>query len=335
MNTFGNTFRISIFGESHGAAVGVCIDGCPAGIALAEADFAADLARRKSGTRGTTPRREADAPTILSGVFNGRTTGAPLTIIFNNANTQSSDYAQQAQHPRPGHADFVAAKKFEGHTDYRGGGHFSGRLTVALVAAGVVAKKIIPFANITARLTTLGGKKYGEHTEALDAAIADGDSLGGVVECRVSGLPVGLGSPFFSSVESLISYVVFAIPGVRGIEFGTGFAAATMRGSEHNDLIINDLGTTQTNHAGGINGGITNGNELVFRVAFKPTASIAKPQDTYNLATDKVETLQIKGRHDVCFALRTPPVVEAAAAIVVAELWLQRNVFIINNLQHL
>ncbi|GHT65720.1 chorismate synthase [Bacteroidia bacterium] len=319
MNTFGNIFRISIFGESHGANVGVCIDGCPAGIALAEADFADDLQRRRSGARGTTLRIEADEPQIVSGIFNGKTTGAPLTILFHNDNTKSGDYTQFQAHPRPSHADCVARKKYKGFVDFRGGGHFSGRLTLALVAAGVVAKKIVLNIRIIAQLTEVGGQQYGEHDETLAAAMSAGDSLGGVVECRATGLPAGWGSPFFDSVESRLSHVVFAIPGVRGIEFGTGFAAAAMRGSEHNDVIIDERGTTQTNHAGGITGGITNGNELIFRTAFKPTASIALPQNTYNFETKRVEPLHIKGRHDVCFALRTPVIVEAVTAIVLAD----------------
>ncbi|GHT12111.1 chorismate synthase [Bacteroidia bacterium] len=320
MNTLGTIFRVSIFGESHGNAIGVCIDGCPAGIALTANDFEADIQRRKSGAKGTTARHEADTPMLLSGVCNQKTTGAPLTIVFNNDNTRSGDYAQLAQHPRPSHSDFVATQKFGGNADVRGGGHFSGRLTLPLVAAGVVAQKIIPQVHIAAQLIEVGGQKYGEHNDVLAAAIAKGDSLGGVVECRVQDAPIGWGSPFFNSLESLISHAVFAIPGVRGIEFGTGFAAAKMQGSTHNDLIIDELGHTQTNHAGGIVGGIANGNEIVFRVAFKPTASISLPQPTYNFAAQQVETLRIKGRHDACFALRTPVVVEAAAAIVLADL---------------
>ncbi|MDR3297212.1 MAG: chorismate synthase [Prevotellaceae bacterium] len=320
MNTFGQKFRLHIFGESHGAAVGVCIDGAPAGIALQPADFVADLQRRKSGARGTTPRVEADVPELLSGVFDGRTTGAPITIIFRNENTRSGDYAAMLAQPRPGHADFVAARKYCGFSDYRGGGHFSGRLTLGLVAAGVVAKKMLDGLSVCAKILEIGGAKFGEHEALLDAAMADGDSLGGLVECRVSKLPVGWGEPFFDSVESLISHIAFAIPGVRGVEFGSGFAAARQRGSEHNDAIVDGHGATQTNHAGGVNGGITNGNELVFRVAVKPTASIAKPQHTYDFEHNGVRELSIKGRHDACIALRVPVVLEAATAIALADL---------------
>ena len=320
MNTFGRKFRVSIFGESHGAAVGVCIDGCPAGLPLREGDFTADLLRRKSGARGTTPRAESDVPEIISGVFEGRTTGAPITIIFRNENTRSGDYANLLATPRPGHADFTAAKKFGGFADYRGGGHFSGRITLGLTAAGVVAKKVVSGVKIAATILEVGGVKYGEHAAALENAIAAGDSLGGVVECVASNIPAGLGEPFFDSVESLISHAVFAIPAVRAVEFGSGFASARQMGSEHNDLIINELGKTATNNAGGVNGGISNGNDLVFRAAVKPTASISKPQQTFNFEKKAVDSLTVQGRHDACIALRVPVVLEAVTAMVLADL---------------
>ena len=306
MNTFGNKFRVSIFGESHGPRIGVTVDGVLPGLPLTEADFEKDLSRRKAGAPGTTPRLESDLPEIVSGVYEGRTTGAPLTILFKNENTRSQDYEQFRQHPRPGQADFTANLKFGGFNDPRGGGHFSGRLTLGVVAAGVIAKKMLYFAQFNARLVKLGGlTEESAWAEALKAAQAGGDSLGGVVECTVEGVPIGLGEPFWNSVESQLSHAVFAIPGVRGIEFGDGFAASDMKGSEHNDPFPED-GSPVTNHAGGVNGGITNGNPLVFRVAFKPTSSIAKAG--------------IPGRHDVCFALRTPVIVEAMAAIVLADL---------------
>ena len=333
MNTFGNKFRVSIFGESHGPRIGVTLDGVLPGIPLTEADFTADLARRKAGAPGTTPRVENDLPEIVSGVYEGRTTGAPLTILFRNENTRSEDYEQFRKHPRPGQADFTANLKFGGFNDPRGGGHFSGRLTLGVVAAGVVAKKMLYFARFNARLVQVGGlTEASAWPEALKAAQAEGDSLGGVVECTVEGVPIGLGEPFWNSVESQISHAIFAIPGVRGIEFGDGFAASAMKGSEHNDLFPeheccgghhHEEGEEHhcehhccgrhkrpqppvTNHAGGVNGGITNGNPVVFRVAFKPTSSIAKAG--------------IPGRHDVCFALRTPVIVEAMAAIVLVDL---------------
>ncbi|MDR3329143.1 MAG: chorismate synthase [Prevotellaceae bacterium] len=322
MNTFGRKFRISIFGESHGAALGVCVDGCPAGLALQPADFAGDLRRRRAGTRGTTLRLEDDAPELLSGVLDGATTGAPIAIIFRNANTRSGDYADVLRTPRPGHADFVAQRKFGGFADYRGGGHFSGRLTLGLVAAGVVAKKVLGSVAVSAAIVELGGVKFGEHDAALNAAIAEGDSLGGLIECTVANLPVGWGEPFFDSVESLISHLVFAIPGIRGVEFGSGFAAARQRGSEHNDALVAASGATATNHAGGVNGGISNGNALCFRVAVKPTASISRVQQTFDMELGELGTLAVRGRHDICFALRVPVVLEAATAIALADLQL-------------
>ncbi len=325
MNKFGTIFTVSIFGESHGPSVGILIDGCPAGIELAETDFTADLERRKSGAAGTTPRKEDDIPTLASGVFNGRTTGAPIAIMFANKNTQSIDYDAFRNTPRPGHADFVLNQKFGGFNDFRGGGHSSGRLTVALVAAGVIAKKCLGTIAIQAKLTEAGGNTDIE--AAVQAAIKQQDSIGGIVTCRVHGLPVGLGEPFFNSVESLISHAAFSIPAIKGIEFGSGFAAAKMSGSQHNDAIIDASGTTGTNHAGGINGGITNGNELYFRVAVKPTSSTPREQQTWNIATESVAPFTVKGRHDLCIALRVPVVVEAITAIVLADLKLQSAFF--------
>lgn len=476
MNSFGRLFRVTIFGESHGPSVGVTIDGCPPGIALGEEDFEEDLERRKGGMqKGTTPRKEDDRPIFITGLFNGKTTGAPLTILFENNNTRSGDYEKQRSIPRPGHADFVANKKFGGFEDFRGGGHFSGRLTVCLVAAGVVAKKIL---NLTPNpspkergvepgyLTTspeqwknihqyaqrnrlqateaegilwealrnrkLDGNKFrrqhpiegyipdfvclnkllvvevdGEYhntqeqleldayrsqilsrngyevlrfsndkvihhlTEVLvqikealqnrsteqnsplprrgvggevfnknikitsvitqvagetsieaglQKAITAKDSVGGIVECSVTGLPIGLGEPFFDSVESLLAHAAFSIPAVKGIEFGAGFAAAQMYGSEHNDSLKNAQGETVTNHAGGVVGGLSNGNNLVFRVAIKPTSSTPKEQESLNWETGEMEKFSVKGRHDLCIALRVPPVLEAITAIVLADL---------------
>ncbi|MBQ6087231.1 MAG: chorismate synthase [Bacteroidales bacterium] len=392
MNSFGRKFRVSIFGESHGEAIGVVLDGVQPGIRLGEEDFMVDILRRKSGSKGTTPRTEDDVPKILSGVYEGCTTGAPLTIIFHNRNTRSSDYKLFNDVPRPGHADFTASVKWMDFNDPRGGGHFSGRLTLPIVAAGVVAKKMTGFP-IGAELIEVGGvtreealkdifegtgtistggagdflandedeageklrndeneslggvvsrdRGHGEGDsyavgedltlsaadiwrKVLDAAIKEGDSVGGIVECRVNDIPAGLGEPFFDSVESLISHAVFSIPGVRGIEFGDGFRASRMKGSEHNDPFDNLDKPFQVrpgkNGAGGVNGGITNGNPIVFRVAFKPTSSISKPQRTYNFKTREMTTLQVPGRHDTCFALRTPVIVEAMTAIVLADL---------------
>ena len=354
MNTFGRKFRVSIFGESHGEMIGVVLDGVPAGLELSEQDFEQDILRRKSGAKGTTPRIEADQPQIVSGVFEGHTTGAPLTIVFRNTNTHSSDYSLFAAMPRPGHADLTAALKWDDCQDPRGGGHFSGRLTLPVVAAGVVAKKVLsdltmldetPCNDVSARIVELGGIGLGDVStsldmtendldmtdrslpeqwkQAIDQAIKEGDSLGAIVECTVPNIDPGYGEPFWDSVESQLAHAVFAIPGVRGIEFGDGFKAAAMKGSEHNDP-INPDGRPSKNGAGGINGGITNGAPITFRVAFKPTSSIRKSQQTYNFAKQEMDSLEVPGRHDVCFALRAPVVVEAMTAIVLADLALCR-----------
>ncbi|MBO4427107.1 MAG: chorismate synthase [Bacteroidales bacterium] len=337
MDSFGQYFKVTIFGESHGPAIGVVLDGVPENIPLSEEDFADDIARRASGAPGTTPRRESDKPKILSGVYEGYTTGSPLTIVFWNSNVQSQDYLQFDDVPRPGHADFVANIKYNFANDPRGGGHFSGRLTLPIVAAGVVAKKILraeymdPEAQVSeqerkkldvqvhAELIEVGGEKDSSKWDALvKKTSAEGDSLGGIIECTVTGLGVGVGDPFWDSLESCISHAVFAIPGIRGIEFGDGFAAARMKGSQHNDPFGPD-GPIK-NGSGGINGGLSNGAPVVFRVAVKPTASISQPQKTWNFKENREDILRIKGRHDTCFALRTPVIVEAMAAIVIADL---------------
>jgi chorismate synthase len=495
MNSFGRIFRVTIFGESHGPGVGIIIDGCPAGLPLSENDFHADLERRKGGMqKGTTPRKEDDLPVFQSGVFNGITTGAPIAILFANNNTRSSDYEKIKSIPRPGHADFVAHEKFGGHEDYRGGGHFSGRLTVCLVAAGVVAKKILKLAirdltpnpppkerergpkrdpgymtnrlNDWIYLKNLAKENRQKSTEAeeiiweevrnrkiddnkfrrqhsvhgyipdfvclekkliieidggyhdseaqqkldefrnrwlaengysiirftneevlknstsvvkkireklasvaipqssifpittspsergsggevprsieifskileiggepdiekgLQKAIDAKDSVGGIIQCTVTGLPIGIGEPFFDSVESVISHAVFSIPAIKGIDFGAGFGAANMFGSQHNDPIINAEGKTKTNHAGGIVGGISNGNDIVFRVVVKPTSSTPKEQESWNTETGKVEKFSVKGRHDLCIALRVPPVLEAVTAMVIVDLMMMEN----------
>ncbi|MFY7880148.1 MAG: chorismate synthase [Lacibacter sp.] len=324
MNAFGTLFRVSIFGESHGPCVGITIDGCPAGLSLTEADLLPDLERRKGGTqKGTTPRQEADYPIFKSGLFQEKTTGFPITIFFENNNTRSEDYQKQRSFPRPGHADMTAHQKFGGNEDYRGGGHFSARLTTGLVAAGAIAKKLMPAVSIVATITEIAGEQDLE--KGLQKAIDAKDSVGGIVECRVKGLPAGLGEPYFQSVESVLAQIIFAVPAVRGIEFGTGFAAARMFGSEHNDAIMDDRGTTKTNHAGGVVGGITNGNELVFRLAIKPTSSTPKEQVSLNWDTGKAEAFSIKGRHDLCVALRAPVIIEAVTAIVLADFMLREQ----------
>ncbi len=364
MNTFGRLLKISIFGESHGECIGIVVDGCPAGLRLSMHDLISDLERRKGGAKGTTTRIETDIPLIKSGIFNGKTTGAPIMIIFENKNINSEEYEKIKDIPRPGHADLTAKQKFGKFNDYRGAGHFSGRLTAALIAAGAIAKKLLiknitelpqvrgnPGVNtkesasfseegrllpkailseatnssprkftIKAKVVEVNGSKNIE--SAINAAIKENDSIGGIVECRILGLPPGLGEPFFDSVESLISHIVFSIPAVKGIEFGSGFRCASMHGSKCNDEIINVNGKTKTNNAGGINGGITNGNEVTFRVAVKPAPSISKIQNTINLKTGKSVKISIKGRHDVCISLRVPPLLEAISALVFADLML-------------
>jgi chorismate synthase len=320
MNTFGTIFRVSIFGESHGEALGITVDGCPPGINLGPNDFSDDLKRRQSGRRGTTPRKEDDVPEIVSGILNGFTTGAPITLITKNSNTKSSDYDEFRNVPRPGHADFTAGVKYSGFADMRGSGHFSGRITWGLVAAGVIAKKILVSSKVSANLISAGGSADIE--KAIGEAIDQNDTIGGIIECRISTPPIGLGEPFFYSVESAISHIIFSIPAIKGIEFGAGFAAAAMKGSVHNDAFIDSKGKTSSNNAGGINGGIANGNDIIFRVAVKPTSSTGVSQETYDFAKDRITTLSVKGRHDTCIALRIPVIVEAAAAIALADLYL-------------
>jgi len=272
------------------------------------------------GAAGTTARREPDLPEIQSGVYRGGTTGAPICLRIVNEDARSGDYEIFQDIPRPGHADFAAGLKYCGFNDPRGGGMFSGRLTAGLVAAGVLAKKIIAPASVEARLAEAGGREDAE-AEAARAA-AEGDSCGGIVTCRAEGVPAGLGEPFFDSLESLLSHLIFSIPGIKGIEFGEGFAAARMRGSVFNDALADSGGATVTNHCGGVSGGIANGNPLVFRTAVRPTASIGRAQTAWNVRSNAPCVLRVPGRHDACFALRVPVIVEAATAIVLADLLL-------------
>jgi chorismate synthase len=318
MNSFGVIFRVSIFGESHGPAIGVIIDGCPPGIPVKTEDFISDLQRRQSGSKGTTKRQEQDLPEILSGVFEGVTTGAPLALITRNNDKISSDYDQFKKIPRPGHADFVSQIKHSGFSDMRGSGHFSGRITWGLVAAGVIAKKIAGSSVISAKLVSVGGSMDIE--KAIDEAIASNDTIGGIIECVVKNPPLAIGEPFFYSFESALSHIIFSIPAIKGIEFGAGFAASAMKGSEHNDPFIDKMGKTASNNAGGINGGITNGNEIIFRTVVKPTSSTGVNQTTFNFQEGNMSTLKVKGRHDTCIALRIPVIVEAATAIAMADL---------------
>jgi chorismate synthase len=329
INTFGRYFRITLFGSSHSPCLGVEIEGCPAGLALSPTLFAADLDRRRAGRLGTTARREPDLPFIETGCHEGLTTGETLRISFTNTDVRSDDYRGFVNQPRPGHADWVARQTYGPDYDLCGGGIFSGRMTLPIVAAGVVAMQILQqkFQNrvqIFGSLRELGGRPCSPEIEpeelpVLQAAIEDGDSIGGIISCCVTGLPVGLGRPFFESMESQLAQLAFSIPGIKGIEFGDGFAAAGLRGSAHNDCFIDADGHTATNHAGGINGGLTNGNELIFRVAVKPTPSIALTQHSFDFAQNKMAPLRVFGRHDTCFALRLPVVIEAVAAIVLAD----------------
>ncbi len=321
MNSMGTLFRVEIFGESHGPAAGVVVDGVPSGLELSAEDFFLDLGRRSSGAEGTTSRRESDEPEFLSGLYQGRATGSPLCVLFRTTDAHSADYALFRAIPRPGHADFSSKARYGGFSDPRGSGHFSGRITVGLVAAGVIAKKILCDITFTTSILEAGGDS--DIAKAAMQAEANGDSVGAVVELRASGLRAGLGEPFFGSVESLVSHALFSVPGVRGVEFGDGFAAARMRGSEHNDPLVSADGATAKNGAGGVNGGITNGNELVLRVAMKPASSIAKAQRTYSLEARAMTELSIAGRHDACIAIRGAVVLEAALAIVLADLELQ------------
>ncbi len=327
MNSFGSLFRVTILGESHGPGVGVVVDGCPAGLKLAPDDFATDLGRRSGGTKGSTARKEKDEPRLLSGVYKGYTCATPLLVWFENTDTDSSSYDAIEHTPRPSHADFTSRVKYGGFADPRGGGMFSGRLTTGLVAAGVVAKKLLKGVDIRAKLIQAGGKGTTEKEieKEIERASQEGDSVGGLVQCAVRGLPVGLGEPWFDSAESLLSHMLFAIPGVKGVEFGTGFECAKMRGSVCNDSLIDAHGKTRTNHSGGINGGITNGNDLVVRVAFRPTPSIYQLQDTVDLREHRQVKIQVKGRHDSCIALRAVVVVEAACAVVLADLMMSQQ----------
>ncbi|MBK8809098.1 MAG: chorismate synthase [Bacteroidales bacterium] len=318
MNSFGRLFRVSIYGESHGIQIGVVVDGCPAGISLCEDDLKEDFARRRAGGIGTTPRIEPDLPRIVSGVYKGKTTGAPISVVFENTNTKSKDYENLWDQPRPGHADYTGQQKYGSNNDPRGGGHFSGRITLGIVAAGVIAKKILAPIKIEAKLIEAGGSTNIE--AAVKAAVDAHDSIGGLIECTCTNMPKELGEPFFDATESMIAHIIFAIPATKGIEFGSGFASARMKGSEHNDIFTNNLGSTKTNYAAGINGGITNGNDIVFRVAVKPTSSIGVTQETFNFKTNKIESLLIEGRHDACIALRIPVVIECATAIALADL---------------
>ena len=350
-SVYTGNLTVAIFGQSHAPAIGVTIDGLPAGLPVDLDALQQFLRRRAPGQNAwSTPRKEADAPEILCGLSNGRTCGAPLTAIIRNTNTRSGDYDNLRDTPRPGHADYTAQMKFSGAQDVAGGGHFSGRLTAPLCIAGGICLQLLKTQGITIRarivsvgavtddspfLTPVGEKPFPAVSDAAAAAMqaeiaaarADGDSVGGVIECVVEGLPAGVGDPMFGGLENLISRAIFAIPAVKGIEFGAGFAAARMRGSENNDpfRVENGAVVTETNHCGGILGGISDGMPIVFRAAFKPTPSIARQQRSVSLGQLENKTLVIQGRHDPCIVPRAVPCVEAAAAIAVLDAVMARK----------
>ena len=330
-STYGENFRISIFGESHAAAIGVTIEGIPAGSSIDSGKLQAFMDRRAPGRDAfSTARREADMPEFLCGVRNGTATGAPITAIIRNSDARSQDYAGMANIPRPGHADFPAEVKFGGYQDRAGGGHFSGRLTAPLCIAGAIAIQRLEEMGVTvsAKAVRIGGETDPDKMEAaIAAARAEGDSVGGIVEAEVRGLPVGVGDAMFGGLENRIAKAVFGIPAVKGIEFGEGFAVADLRGSENNDpyRVKDGQVIPASNHAGGVLGGISTGAPVVFRVAFKPTPSIAKEQDSVDLEKRVPARLTIKGRHDPCVVLRAIPCVEAAAAIAVYDAVLERK----------
>lgn len=321
--------RYIIFGESHGPAIGVTIENPPAGLVLDEAFLASEMARRAPGNSPlATPRKEADKVEILSGVLDGRTTGTPLCAVIRNTDTKSGDYSLFSQKPRPSHADYTGKIRYGGNADVRGGGHFSARLTAPMVFAGAVAKLALRERGIAvhADVSMVGGvpdPSAEQISEIVLAAKRDGDSVGGAIRCTVDGLPAGLGAPDFgANAEGIFSGYLFSIPAVKGVAFGAGFGFASMRGSEANDAFCMKDGAvaTRTNHAGGINGGITNGMPLTFEAAFRPTPSIAREQQTVDLTTKTDATLAIPGRHDPCVVLRAVVVVEAAAALASCEL---------------
>ena len=353
-STYGEMIRLSIFGESHGAAIGMTLDGVPAGLPVDLDKLQEFLNRRAPGQNGwSTPRKEADRPEFLSGILNGYTTGAPIAAIIRNTNTRSGDYRNLKNCPRPGHADYTAQMKYGGFQDAAGGGHFSGRLTAPLCIAGGLCKQWLENEDVRigARIASIADVFDNYQPDTLDCELdriprdfpvfdpaiamqmkekiaqakADGDSVGGVIECYAEGVPAGLGEPMFGGMESRISQIVYGIPAVKGVEFGAGEFATFIPGSQNNDSFFyaNGAVKTTTNHCGGILGGITNGMPIIFRAAIKPTPSISRQQQTVNLETGEITTIQIKGRHDPCIVPRAVPVVEAAAAIAIFDAWLE------------
>lgn len=328
-NSFGKIFRVMSFGESHGPAIGVLIEGCPAGLKLDEEKIAADLKRRRPGQNAlTSPRNEEDSFEILSGFFNGHTTGAPLCILIKNNDCDTSQYEARRFTPRPGHADYPAFVKYGGFEDYRGGGRFSARITAGWVAAGAVAKQLLEKigVEIVARVVEIGGTADPDQfSHRIQEAQKQGDTVGGIIEGIACNLPVGLGEPVFDNLDGELAKALFALPAVKGVEFGNGFAAARKLGSENNDAyeMIDGKVVTKTNNAGGILGGLSSGMPLVVRVAFKPIASISKPQQTIDLQTGAPTLLKVEGRFDPCPIPRALPMVEAMMAIVLSDFLLR------------
>lgn len=351
---WGSKIKLSIFGESHGNAIGITIDGLPAGFSIDMDKIMMEMSRRAPGKSSlSTPRKESDIPEILSGYFEGKTTGTPLCAIIRNSNTKSKDYSKLKDVMRPGHADYTGAVRYKGFNDYRGGGHFSGRITAPLVFAGAICKQILEVKGIivSAHINSIGKikdcsflesdisdellnsfkenelplintKLEDEMRQEILSTRSSGDSIGGTIECAILGVSPGIGDPFFDSVESTLAHLMFSVPAVKGIEFGKGFDISKMRGSEANDEYYLENGNikTKTNNNGGILGGITNGMPIIFNVAIKPTASIFKEQNTVNIVTMEETTLCIEGRHDPCIVQRSLPVIEAVAAIGITEL---------------
>ena len=328
MNTFGENIRLTIFGESHGEAIGMVLDGFPAGEDVDIAEVKKQLARRAPGGETATPRKEADEPVFLSGLFNGHSTGAPITATIRNTDTRSQDY--HPEKPRPSHADLTAQIKYRGFNDFRGGGPFSGRLTAAMVLAGAICQQALARRGVTVASEILRvGSVTRETAEDFDFAIkkeildarASGDSVGGVIECTALGVPAGIGGLLFGGMESRIASALYAIPAVKGVEFGAGFQIAEQRGSQANDPIRIEDGRifTETNNAGGINGGLTNGMPLVVRCAFRPTPSISREQKTVDLLKQENVSLRVAGRHDPCVVPRAVPVVESMVAFCILD----------------
>ena len=324
-NTIGNSLTVTLFGESHGKAIGAVLDGMPSGIKVDEEYIASQLTRRRPKDALSTPRQEKDEFSILSGVFEGRTTGTPICITIPNADTHSSDYGEMQYKMRPSHADYTANCRYNGFQDYRGGGHFSGRITAALVAAGAL---IIPALNkkgiyVSTNILSVAGETVEEkRNEKILAAKSEGDSVGGVLETSITGVPAGVGEPWFDTVEGMLSHAIFSIPAVKGIEFGLGFNFADKKGSEANDQMYVDGDSVKcyTNNNGGVMGGITNGMPIVFRTVIKPTPTISKEQKTVDISTMQNTTIAARGRHDPCIVHRAEVVVESVTALVIADM---------------